>query len=248
MDNPRRLHRHRRLLWRARSGACPTSRSASTSARASLGRSTSPARSRSTHENLTPPNPLDLPKFSPPRKLICRAGDPFQSGYVVGLKVINKAKLDKYRFHAHLRREIEIQRGLGHPNVLRLFAWFHDDERVVLVLEYAARSELYKVLRAAGRFGAYVMSLAGALVYCHKKQVIHRDIKPENLLLNIEVCSSLCSFCTSILYNEEKRVGGRRLVEEAAAVRWRISADDSAGEEETMFGYFTPVDVGGGHE
>nr|XP_034576339.1 serine/threonine-protein kinase Aurora-3-like [Setaria viridis]TKV91192.1 hypothetical protein SEVIR_9G078032v2 [Setaria viridis] len=57
-----------------------------------------------------------------------------------------------YQFHSHLRREIEIQKGLDHPNVLRLFAWFHDEERVVLVLEYAARGELYKVLRTAGRF------------------------------------------------------------------------------------------------
>ncbi|XP_062213238.1 serine/threonine-protein kinase Aurora-3-like isoform X3 [Phragmites australis] len=114
-----------------------------------------------------------------------------QSGYVVALKVMYKAKLEKYRFHAHLRREIEIQHGLDHPNVLRLFAWFHDDERVVLVLEYAARGELYKVLRASGHFtertaATYVASLAAALAYCHKKQVIHRDIKPENLLLDIE--------------------------------------------------------------
>ncbi|CAL4919245.1 unnamed protein product [Urochloa decumbens] len=75
-----------------------------------------------------------------------------KSGYVVALKVMYKAKLEKYRFHAHLRREIEIQHGLDHPNVLRLFAWFQDEERVVLVLEYAARGELYKVLRATGRF------------------------------------------------------------------------------------------------
>ncbi|KAL5643889.1 hypothetical protein ACJX0J_000831, partial [Zea mays] len=114
------------------------------------------------------------------------------SGYVVALKVIFKAKLQKYRFHAHLRREIEIQQSLDHPNVLRLFTWFHDEERVVLVLEYAARGELYKVLRAAGRFtertsATYVASLAGALAYCHKKQVIHRDMKPENLLIDIEM-------------------------------------------------------------
>uniref|UniRef100_A0A8R7QJT7 Protein kinase domain-containing protein n=1 Tax=Triticum urartu TaxID=4572 RepID=A0A8R7QJT7_TRIUA len=115
-----------------------------------------------------------------------------QSGYVVALKVIYKTKLEKYRFHGHLRREIEIQHGLDHPNVLRLFAWFHDAERVVLVLEYAARGELYKLLRSVGHFSertaaTYVASLAGALAYCHKKQVIHRDIKPENLLLDIEI-------------------------------------------------------------
>ncbi|GJN12193.1 hypothetical protein PR202_ga30450 [Eleusine coracana subsp. coracana] len=75
-----------------------------------------------------------------------------KSGYVVVLKVIFKAKLEKYRFHAHLGQEIEIQHGLDHPNVIRLFAWFHDEERIVLVLEYAARGEVYKVLRTAGHF------------------------------------------------------------------------------------------------
>ncbi|VAH08789.1 serine/threonine-protein kinase Aurora-3 isoform X1 [Triticum aestivum] len=132
-----------------------------------------------------------------------------QSGYVVALKVTYKAKLQKYRFHAHLRREIEIQHGLDHPNVLRLFAWFHDAERVVLVLEYAARGELYKLLRSVGHFSertaaTYVASLAGALAYCHKKQVIHRDIKPENLLLDIEGRLKIADFGWAVRSNAKR--------------------------------------------
>ncbi|KAK3149240.1 hypothetical protein QOZ80_3AG0214780 [Eleusine coracana subsp. coracana] len=132
-----------------------------------------------------------------------------KSGYVVALKVMFKEKLEKYRFHAHLRREIEIQSGLDHPNVLRLFAWFHDEERIVLVLEYAARGELYKVLRSAGRFSestaaTYVASLAGALAYCHKKQVIHRDIKPENLLLDIEGRLKIADFGWAVRTNAKR--------------------------------------------
>ncbi|EMS46424.1 hypothetical protein CFC21_067810 [Triticum aestivum] len=131
-----------------------------------------------------PPNPIPQTfelrsphpqKFSTPMRLTRRRILAIQSGYVVALKVIYKTKLEKYRFHGHLRREIEIQHGLDHPNVLRLFAWFHDAERVVLVLEYAARGELYKLLRSVGHFSertaaTYVASLAGALAYCHKKQ------------------------------------------------------------------------------
>ncbi|PKU69677.1 Serine/threonine-protein kinase Aurora-3 [Dendrobium catenatum] len=75
-----------------------------------------------------------------------------QSGYVVALKVIFKKKLEKYQFFGHLRREIEIQHNLDHPNVLRLFAWFHDETRVFLVLEYAAQGELYKLLKNLLRF------------------------------------------------------------------------------------------------
>ncbi|KAI0503679.1 hypothetical protein KFK09_014614 [Dendrobium nobile] len=115
-----------------------------------------------------------------------------QSGYVVALKVIFKKMLEKYQFFGHLRREIEIQHSLDHPNVLRLFAWFHDETRVFLVLEYAAQGELYKLLKNLLRFSekraaTYVASLAKALAYCHKKHVIHRDIKPENLLLDYEL-------------------------------------------------------------
>ena len=87
-----------------------------------------------------------------------------------------------------LRREIEIQSHLRHPNVLRLYAYFFDERRIYLVLEFAARGELYKQLVKRGKFSEstaarYILQLANALAYCHKKHIIHRDIKPENLLV-----------------------------------------------------------------
>ncbi|CAA7403464.1 unnamed protein product [Spirodela intermedia] len=114
-----------------------------------------------------------------------------ESGYVVALKTIFKEKLDKYQYHNHLRREIEIQCSLEHPNVLRLYAWFHDETRIFLILEYAAGRELYKLLQdlkcfSEKRASTYIASLTRALAYLHEKQVIHRDIKPENLLLDLE--------------------------------------------------------------
>ena len=87
-----------------------------------------------------------------------------------------------------LRREIEIQSNLRHPNVLRLYAYFDDLKRIYLVLEFAPQGELYKKLVRKGRFSElraakYILNLAAALHHCHQKNVIHRDLKPENLLL-----------------------------------------------------------------
>lgn len=71
-----------------------------------------------------------------------------------------------------LRREIEIQShlrcslikptgwllrmlsagGVRHPNILRLYGYFYDKNRVYLILEYAAKGELYKELQSLGSF------------------------------------------------------------------------------------------------
>jgi serine/threonine protein kinase len=90
-----------------------------------------------------------------------------------------KSQLAKANVEYQLRREIEIQSHLRHPNILRLYAYFYDEKRVYLILEYAAQGELYKKLQKEGRFSyhqtaTYIKSLAAALEYCHSKHVIHR--------------------------------------------------------------------------
>jgi aurora kinase, other len=111
-----------------------------------------------------------------------------KSKYVVALKVLFKNQLNTAGVEHQLRREVEIQSHLRHKNILRLYGYFYDATRVYLILEYAAKGELYKHLQKEERFteaktATYIASLAEALSYCHSKNVIHRDIKPENLLL-----------------------------------------------------------------
>ncbi|KAJ4927441.1 hypothetical protein JOQ06_015169, partial [Pogonophryne albipinna] len=111
-----------------------------------------------------------------------------QSKFILALKVLFKKQLEKAGVEHQLRREVEIQSHLRHPNILRLYGYFHDSTRVYLILEFAPKGELYSELQRCGCFpedksATYIMELADALNYCHSKKVIHRDIKPENLLL-----------------------------------------------------------------
>lgn len=111
-----------------------------------------------------------------------------QTKFILALKVLFKKQLEKAGVEHQLRREVEIQSHLRHPNILRLYGYFHDASRVYLILEFAPRGELYSELQRCGHFpenisATYIMELADALNYCHTKKVIHRDIKPENLLL-----------------------------------------------------------------
>ncbi|XP_057703137.1 aurora kinase A [Corythoichthys intestinalis] len=111
-----------------------------------------------------------------------------QTKFILALKVLFKKQLEQAGVEHQLRREVEIQSHLRHPNILRLYGYFHDASRVYLILEYAPKGELFGELQRCGSFSeqrsaTYIMELADALDYCHSRKVIHRDIKPENLLL-----------------------------------------------------------------
>ncbi|RDA84520.1 hypothetical protein CP532_1506 [Ophiocordyceps camponoti-leonardi (nom. inval.)] len=112
------------------------------------------------------------------------------SGFICALKVLHKSELQVGGVERQVRREIEIQSNLRHPNILQMFGHFHDSKRVFLILEFAGKGELYKHLRRENRFpewkaAQYIAQMASALRYLHRKHVIHRDIKPENILVGI---------------------------------------------------------------
>lgn len=72
--------------------------------------------------------------------------------FIVALKVLHKPQLIKDDMAHQLRREIEIQAHLKHPNILKMHAYFFDEERIYIVLEYAPRGELYKQLTKLVKF------------------------------------------------------------------------------------------------
>ncbi|EIW73451.1 hypothetical protein TREMEDRAFT_67370 [Tremella mesenterica DSM 1558] len=141
--------------------------------------------------------PLTLPAFAIGRPLgkgkfgrVYLARTRAAPHFIVALKCLHKSEIVQGKVEKQVRREIEIQQNLRHPNILRLYGYFHDSKRIFLVLEFAAKGELYKQLAKYGKFdekrsSRYIAQMADALSYLHKKHVIHRDIKPENLLIGL---------------------------------------------------------------
>ncbi|XP_063883229.1 uncharacterized protein LOC135112617 isoform X2 [Scylla paramamosain] len=134
------------------------------------------------------------------------------SHVILALKVMFKADLSKAGISHQVQREVEIQTHLRHPNVLRMYGYFHCDKRVYLLLEYARHGELYKVLRSQpnSRFteyhsANYIAQLVSALKYLHSKKVIHRDLKPENILIAANGQLKIADFGWSVWSPNERR-------------------------------------------
>lgn len=77
---------------------------------------------------------------------------------------------------------------MEHPNIIRLYETFEDDQNVYLVMELCEGGELFDRIITEGTFSekaaaAYVRQILSALFYLHNRGVCHRDIKPENFLL-----------------------------------------------------------------
>ena len=61
----------------------------------------------------------------------------------VALKMVKKNLLEKFSFFSQMKKELEIQWRLRHPNIIRLYGYFYDETSVYVVLEYACSGNLY---------------------------------------------------------------------------------------------------------
>jgi len=86
-----------------------------------------------------------------------------------------------------LRREIKIMKRVNHPNILKLFEVFEDDEEFFLVMELVLGKELFDKIVERGQYSErdasnIVRQIVAAVDYLHANGIAHRDLKPENLL------------------------------------------------------------------
>ncbi|XP_030648798.1 serine/threonine-protein kinase 36 [Chanos chanos] len=119
------------------------------------------------------------------------------SGQVVALKFIPKTGRSEKELRS-LKREIEIMRGLRHPNIVLLLDSFETETEVVVVTEYA-EGELFQILEDDGslpecQVHEIACQLVSALYYLHSHRILHRDMKPQNILLGKGGVVKLCDF------------------------------------------------------
>ncbi|CAG9333134.1 unnamed protein product [Blepharisma stoltei] len=110
--------------------------------------------------------------------------------------------------------EIEILRKADHPNIVKLYEFYEDEEHYHLVTEHVKGGELFdyiiKSKMLSEKIAAHFMSqLLSAVLYCHANNIVHRDLKPENLLLETQANDAnlkVIDFGTSAIFEPCKNL------------------------------------------
>lgn len=85
--------------------------------------------------------------------------------------------------------ERDILTEINHPNIVKLFYSFHDQNKLYLILQYVPGGELFFHLNKLSKFSEsvasfYTLEISLAIKFLHDKGIVYRDLKPENCLLN----------------------------------------------------------------
>lgn len=78
---------------------------------------------------------------------------------------------------------------LNHPNIIRMYGYFHDHTNIYIILEVGTSGQLFKQLKKAQsmpepRVATLMRQTCQAINELHSNQIIHRDIKPENIVMS----------------------------------------------------------------
>ena len=131
------------------------------------------------------------------------------------IKAIDKRDKNNQSEKPYFRREIEVMYKIHHPNVVKLYGHFEDNNYCYFIMEYIAKGNIFELIphdnkkRLNAKVVASLMKdVISAVYYLHhmKPIIIHRDIKPENVLLGDGLVAKLTDFgWSNYMQEDEKR-------------------------------------------
>ncbi|ABA25089.1 serine/threonine protein kinase with TPR repeats (plasmid) [Trichormus variabilis ATCC 29413] len=86
-----------------------------------------------------------------------------------------------------------------HPNIVRIYEWFEENNTAYLVMELLSGRSLQDILEKEGplpedKVKYYLLQIAESLKVIHANRLLHRDIKPDNIIVDSQDRAVLIDF------------------------------------------------------
>ncbi len=131
--------------------------------------------------------------------VVYKGKDPF-IGRFVALKTITTGLQDQPELLQRFYREAQAAGGLQHPNVVTIYDLGEaQDGTPYIAMEFLEGEDLEKYIHEQRAIPLsqkinYIVQVASALNYAHKRGVVHRDIKPANIVVTKEGTPKVLDF------------------------------------------------------
>lgn len=139
---------------------------------------------------------------------------------------MEKKSIKNEEMARRVRNEVALHKKLRHPNILTLYHYFEDSERVYLVMELCSRGEIYSLLRKRRENSedsfAGVLSeneariifrdVVAGLKFLHSRGIIHRDLKLSNILLSESGQAKIADFGLAVLTEQSSSDNRERTI------------------------------------
>ncbi|EAY04133.1 AGC family protein kinase [Trichomonas vaginalis G3] len=113
--------------------------------------------------------------------------------------------------------EAEILSKLNHPNIVRIYDYFIEQDISFIILEYCSNGSLLDLVKTQKRItqekiNKYTLQIVDALSFMHSKGIAHCDIKLSNILIDQYDRAKLCDFGLShYITNDSNKINDNKI-------------------------------------
>ena len=130
------------------------------------------------------------------RKLEASDSDPY-----VAIKLLNEDFQKHPDAFISLQREARKSQTLAHPNIVTVYDFDREGDRVFMTMEYLEGAPLDKLLRERAGTGfnkeraeSILRDVSQALIYAHSHRIVHSDFKPGNIFVTSKKGAKVIDF------------------------------------------------------
>lgn len=111
------------------------------------------------------------------------------------------------RFRLKFLKEARMIASLSHPNIIKIYDVFEENDTAYYVMEYHTNGSLKDKVERTGCLAInesdrYIRQICSALKYIHGQNILHLDVKPSNILLDKDDNVILIDFGISKRFDE----------------------------------------------